>query len=115
MKSSGLVALLITLSSSSALAEIIILQGNGISFRYGATYPVAFPTTGVSMSTIVITQPLMLGSPMVQRAHAWSAYQKNNNASGTGLILQPYTGTESEAQMSLNRNMSRAHAYRLGY
>lgn len=112
-----LVALLTLLGSPMASAEIII-QGGGYSFQYGMSYPypvVVVPSTGLPMSTIVITQPFMNSSPMAQRAHAWSTYQKNNKASGSGLILQPYTGTESDAQILLNRNMSRAHAFRLGY
>lgn len=111
MKNSLVVALLVLFGNSQAVAEIIILQNGGITFQYGVPVIIS-PSNGMYMSTIVITQP---SSAMVQRAHAWSAYQKNNNASGSLLMLQPYTGTESEAQMSLNRNMSRAHAFRLGY
>lgn len=116
MKNSWLVALLGALGSLPASAEIIIQQGGGYAFQYGVPYQVAVvPSTGMLMSTIVITQPIMPGSPMVQRAHAWSAYQRNNSTSGSALILQPYTGTGSEVQILLNRNMSRAHAFRLGY
>lgn len=116
MKDSRLVALLVVLGSASASAEIIIQQDGRYSFQYGVPHQIIMiPSTGVSMSTIIITQSFKPSSPMVQRAHAWSAYQKNNNASGSGLVLQPYTGAESDAQMLLNRNMSRAHAFRLGY
>lgn len=116
MKNSRLVALLVALGSTPASAEIIIQQGGGYSFQYGVPYQVVVvPSTGLPMSTIIITQPVVPSSPMVQRAHAWSAYQKNNNSSGSALILQPYTGAESDAQILLNRNMSRAHAFRLGY
>lgn len=115
MKNSWLAVLLAALGSTSASAEIII-QSGGYAFQYGDPYSVVVvPSSGMPMSTIVITQPLVPGSPMVQRAHAWSAYQKNNKASGGALILQPYTGTESDAQILLKRNMSRAHAFRLGY
>jgi hypothetical protein len=107
MKYSWLGALLLVLGSTSAMAEIIILQGGGVSFRYGAP---AAPAVG--MPTILIAQPPYMNSPILHRAHAWSAYQKNT--SGAGLVFQPYTGTESEAQLSLNKNMSRAHAFRLG-
>lgn len=115
MKNYRLVALLMVLGSAPALAEIIIMQ-SGYSFQYGTPYPnVVVPAAGMSMTSIVITQPTRPGSPMMQRARAWSAYQKNNNASGSGLVLQPYTGADSDTQMSVNRNMSRAQAFRLGY
>jgi len=116
MKKSWFVALLVALGSTSASAEIIILQGGGLTFQYGnPNQVVVVPSTGMNMSTIVIAQPFISNNPMVQRSHAWSAYQKNNNASGGGLILQPYTSTDSDTQIMLNRNMSRAHAFRLGY
>lgn len=116
MNNSWLAMLLVVFGSSSASAEIIILQSGGFAFQYGDPYSaVMVPSSGMPMSTIVITQPFVPGGPMVQRAHAWSAYQKNNKASGSALILQPYTGTESDAQKSVNRNMSRAHSFRLGY
>lgn len=116
MKISRLVALSMALWSASASAEIIILQGGGYSFQYGVPNQiVVVPSTGMPMSSIIITQPVISSSPMVQRAHAWSAYRKSNNASGSPLILQPYTGTESDAQLMLNRNVSRAHSFRLGY
>ncbi len=105
MKYSSLAVLLTILGNTSALAEIIILQGGNMGFQYGA------PAMS-SMSTIVISQPLH--SPMLQRAHAWSGYQKGNNLSGYGLIVQPYTGTETETQATLNKNISRAQAFRLG-
>lgn len=111
-----LIALLLALGSTPASAEIIIQQGAGYSFYYGTPYPmVVVPSSQPTMSSIVITQPLMPASPMVQRAHAWSAYQKNNNASGVGLIVQPYDGVSSDVQMGVSRNVSRAHAFRLGY
>lgn len=114
MKILRLIALLAALASMQVSAEIIILQDGRYSLQYGMPYQFGLAPS-VPMSTIIITQPVVPGSPMVQRAHAWSAYQKNNNASGSSLILQPYTGTESEVQLLLNRNMSRAHAFRLGY
>lgn len=115
MKNTWLIALLVMLGSTTTFAEIII-QGGGYSFQYGMPYPIVVaPSTGMPMSTIVINQPFIHSSPMAQRAHAWSTYKKNDKASGSGLILQPYTGAESDAQILLNRNMSRAHAFRLGY
>ena len=116
MKSYRLVALFLAFVSCSASAEIIILQEGEYSLQYGVPQSViVVPSRGASMSSIVITQPIMVNSPMVQRAHAWSTYQKNNNASGRGLVWQPYLGANSDAQLGLYRNMSRAHAFRLGY
>jgi hypothetical protein len=114
MRSSWLALLVVVFGSTSASAEIIVLQSGEFAFQYGDPYSaVVIASPGMPMSTIVITQPLAPSSPMVQRAHAWSLYQKSNKASGSALILQPYTGTESDAQMSVNRNISRAHRFRL--
>lgn len=115
MKNYRFVALLLALVGCSASAEIIILQEGDYSLQYGVPQSVIVVPPRGSMSSIVIIQPVMTNSPMVQRAHAWSSYQKNNNTSGRGLVWQPYLGANSDTQLGLYRNMSRAHAFRLGY
>jgi len=94
-------------------AEIIFQVGGEGSVIHLSNYP-------ASMSGIVIFSPLpsASASPQVarnlQRAHAWSAYNSQNNATGGPLVFGG-TGAVTDRQAAARANVSRAQAFRLDY
>lgn len=102
-----------------AAAEIIVIP----------TDPMVPYYSGAPMMPTVIMTPYATISPQVsyqmQRARAWSNYQRNNDASGGALVYAPafasyggyaapYGGL-SYGQATVRAHLSRANAYRLGY
>lgn len=105
-------ASILLLSALPVAAEIVIEGGVAVSFA---------PHSGLrSMPSIVFVAPSASASPdlnyNLQRAHAWSSYQRGNNATGAGLVFSPALGApQSPRQSSVRGNISRAQAFRLEY
>lgn len=96
-----------------ACAEIILPTGGEGSIILLSNYPA--PMSGI---VILYPMPSASTSPQVahnlQRAHAWSAYKSQNNATGGPLVFGG-TGAVTDRQAAARANVSRAHAFRLDY
>lgn len=99
---------------SQASAEIILQTGGETSIIQLSNYT-------VPMSGIVIFSPVpsASASPQVarnlQRAHGWSAYKNQNNATGGPLVFGGTGAVAMDRQGVARANVSRAQAFRQDY